>query len=571
MQSSSFAKSTSETLYEAFLLITSTFSIGFVAIIVTTLLLLSVFFEHTGKFTQFLHRLAFAYLIYYIWLEGMGIVFRFDLVSSDAYLELSQEDSIFFRLFLVYSTITVAIFLFGVAERFFRTQKSILEFSIMVFCIHVGGLFALRLHTFMDILLALEIVTLASYALITFERQNRFSTYAGVQYFILGSLPSAFLILSFGLFYLQGGSIAIQDLDLIFNTFYTSSDFLQVNDAINFLWLSPIDVKVTGVELLPATNWINYSENNFVRDFRSISEIESILTSINPISFIPLIALFFLLFNFLFKLTAAPFHVWAPSVYGKAPVATVAFLSIYSKVIIFFLLFKFISTYLHIYSFFTMYFLIFVGLITILTGMIGSFTEKVIKRFFIYSSMGHVGFRLIGFALNTLEGSIASFHYLAVYVLSSFVIWFFLLTIGINKNHLSHFMDVKNTDPVLALIFAFLVFSMSGIPPLGGFFIKLDVLAAVLDTSHFFINYVLFFFTVASFFYYLRLIKILFFDEQSNQNIPINFSTYYTIEKPYHEGRIWIMSLIIIVLSVYCLLVQKPLLVIQSEMIASLY
>lgn len=66
MQSSSFAKSTSETLYEAFLLITSTFSIGFVAIIVTTLLLLSVFFEHTGKFTQFLHRLAFAYLIYYI-------------------------------------------------------------------------------------------------------------------------------------------------------------------------------------------------------------------------------------------------------------------------------------------------------------------------------------------------------------------------------------------------------------------------------------------------------------------------------------------------------------------------
>ena len=69
-----------------------------------------------------------------------------------------------------------------------------------------------------------------------------------------------------------------------------------------------------------------------------------------------------------------------------------------------------------------MYFLIFVGLITILTGIIGSFTEKVIKRFFIYSSMGHVGFRLIGFALNTLEGSIASFHYLAVYVLSSFVI-----------------------------------------------------------------------------------------------------------------------------------------------------
>ncbi len=93
-----------------------------------------------------------------------------------------------------------------------------MEFPILIFFLHFGGLFVLRLHTLMDLLIALERVTLASYVLATFERQNRFSTYAGVQYFLLGSLPSARLILAFGLFYLQGGSLVIQDLDMLFGS-----------------------------------------------------------------------------------------------------------------------------------------------------------------------------------------------------------------------------------------------------------------------------------------------------------------------------------------------------------------
>jgi len=112
----------------------------------------------------------------------------------------------------------VALFFFGVAERFFLSKMGAMEFPILIFFLHFGGLFVLRLHTLMDLFIALERVTLASYVLVTFERQNRFSTYAGVQYFILGSLPSARLILSFGLFYLQGGSLVIQDLDMLFGS-----------------------------------------------------------------------------------------------------------------------------------------------------------------------------------------------------------------------------------------------------------------------------------------------------------------------------------------------------------------
>ncbi len=103
-------------------------------------------------------------------------------------------------------------------ERFFLSKRGRLEFAILIIFLHIGGLFVIRLNIFSGLLLALERVILSSYVFVSFERQNRFSTYAGVQYFILGSLPSARLILGFGLFYLQGGSLVISDLDLLFST-----------------------------------------------------------------------------------------------------------------------------------------------------------------------------------------------------------------------------------------------------------------------------------------------------------------------------------------------------------------
>jgi len=95
---------------------------------------------------------------------------------------------------------------------------------------------------------------------------------------------------------------------------------------------------------------------------------------------------------------------------------------------------------------------------------------------------------------------------------------------GRENNHITHFAGLKQTDPLLALIFALIIFSMSGIPPLGGFFVKLDILTALLDSSRFYTNYILLFFTVASFFYYLRVVKIIFFDE-SKLNIKANYQS----------------------------------------------
>jgi NADH:ubiquinone oxidoreductase subunit 2 (subunit N) len=175
-----------------------------------------------------------------------------------------------------------------------------MEFPILLIFIHFGGLFAMRRHTFIDRLIALEMVTLASYVLVTFERTNRFSTYAGVQYFIIGSLPSARLLLAFALFYLQSGAIAFQDLDLFYNTAHETSFFYDNSTVKEFFLNTTRSTEVSnGFAVIPSN-----IETSFYRD-----QLESIVDSVNPINAMSVIALLFLFFNFFFKLTVAPFHV----------------------------------------------------------------------------------------------------------------------------------------------------------------------------------------------------------------------------------------------------------------------
>jgi len=119
---------------------------------------------------------------------------------------------------------------------------------------------------------------------------------------------------------------------------------------------------------------------------------------------------------------------------------------------------------------------------------------------------------------------------------------------------------LKKSNLTLALIFALLVFSMSGLPPLGGFFIKLDILAALLESSRFGLNMILFFFTVASFFYYLRINKIIFFDEMKT----------FVKHKEQNIQRFQLLIILLLVLLFYVLIVETSLFVIQSEMLTAL-
>jgi len=523
------------------------------------LLMVGIFFPKSGEFTRFLNRLGFGYLLLNLWETTGGVVLRPSGVNAEAQelLEWMQSDSLLSHLFAFYASLAMALFLYGVADRFFIANSAEIEFPILLFFIHIASLLTLRLTTFPDLLIALEIVTLASYALAGFERRNRFSAYAGVQYFILGSIPSGMLLLSFSLYYRHGGVMTLHDLDLI-----TLHPDLNREIRPTILFSREMLYELARMDASP---W-------FVRDrvhpiCLDDPDWEMLFTVSSPYAFTVVAGAFLLLFNLLFKITAAPFHFWAPSVYGKSPIASVTYLSIFSKVLILFFIFRVLFTFLHPLEYVVGPVLLVISLLSVLIGMIGAFVENVIKRFYVYSSMGHVGFMLLGLSLGTLEGATATFHYLAIYVLSSYLMWLLLLHMGRDKNHLIHFKELKDTDPLLGFVFALLVFSMSGIPPLGGFFVKLDILNALLDESRFYANYLLFIFTVASFFYYLRLIKILFFDATLGE---------HTFNKPSHGGfgrsteRLWVMVVCFILLAFYLFLVQKPLLAIQGEALAAL-
>lgn len=593
------------------------------------ILFLGIFFPKSGEFTRFLNRLGALYLVYILCNFVFGVVFRpiieklytekqlqmysnfnesdfefintfvqrtLNLTSQDFafIIETLQKDSMFAHLFFVYAIIIVAIFLYGIADRFFIANSYEIEFPVLIFFLQIGALFLFTVHTLIEFVLALEIITLGSYGLASFERKNRFSTYAGVQYFILGSVPSGLLILSIALLYKNWGTLAIEDLDLLMTqpikAVATPGGFWEFqNYFISNFAGHPNDILYTYAEELqqaPMTignsimremeifyNATNTKElyviddsyilqqelSNFFNEAYNLNW-EDVMAGASNFSTITILALFLLFFNLLFKITAAPFHFWAPSVYGKAPVATVTFLSIFSKGMVFFGLFKLLFTVFYSFRVITIPFLLFCSVISVLFGMIGAFSERVIKRFFVYSSMGHVGFMLVALSLSTFDGITATFHYLPVYIITSFLMWFILLHMGRDKNHLTHFTGLKNSDPLLALIFALVIFSMSGIPPLGGFFVKLDVLIALLDSSRFYTNYLLLFFTVASFFYYLRVVKIIFFDVDKS-NIKIQAA---------NEDRLWLIVLLFIILFFYIFIVQKPLLSLQNEALAAL-
>ena len=528
------------------------------------LLIITIYLPRKIETLVFLHRLGFGYLLLNLWLvtldrsikPGINLDIFLNYNDFSSILSLFQEDSFFSHMFFFYGTGILIAFFYGILDRFFIKNGDETEFSLLVCFIAIGTFFLFHVHNLVEFLLAIETVTLASYVCAGYERQNAQSTFASVQYFVLGSIPSGMLILGISLLYGYAGVLTFEDLDLLL--YETGS--LANNTFLNFLYeewtlFSNIIIQHNEVEILTTDNNWNTFPSTYKEKAIILEEMLSPRTSIL------IAALLFILFNLLFKLTAAPFHFWAPSVYKNAPIAAVTYLSIISKAMVIFLLVKIFLTIFYSFTILVTPIIFGCAVLTIIIGLTGAFAERFTKAFFVYSSMGHVGFMLVGLGLFTTSGLNATFHYLAVYIISSFIMWFVLLHIGRNSIFLISFKELKKSDPIIALMFALLVFSMSGIPPLGGFFIKLDILAALLESSRFGINMLLFIFTVASFFYYLRINKIIFFDEVK----------IFVKRKNISIERFQLLTIFFFILLFYILIVQAPLLVIQSEALASLF
>jgi ubiquinol-cytochrome c reductase cytochrome b subunit len=503
---------------------------------------------------EFLHRLGFGYFFINFLLSTIDRPIRNNFMGSNFIdivntLSSVQQDSALFHLFFLFVSVMLLSFFYGTIDKFLLQNGEEIEFPILIVFISSSALILFYVHTLIEFLMALETLTLASYVCAGYERQNRHSSYAGVQYFILGSIPSGMLILGMGLLYSQSGVLNFEDLDLIC---YNNSSY-NLNNFSALMYEEFNMPASSSYKNLPTFGYFNALSNNsiFLQNVDNLNNsliltTEELITTRTP-AFLG--GILFILFNLLFKLTAAPFHFWAVSIYKYAPIPTVTYISVISKAMVVFLLFKFSLIMFQPFNLLLTPLFLSVAVLTVFIGLIGALAEKFVKPFFVYSSMGHVGFMLAGLSLFSLTGFSATFHYLGVYILSSFLMWFILLYSGKDTKYLISFKLLKKGDPIVALIFAFLIFSMSGIPPLGGFFIKLDVLAALLENSHYGVNILLFFFTVATFFYYLKLNKILFFDQSTN------FIKTYEL----NSNRLQLFILLFFFLIFYMFLVQSSL------------
>jgi NADH-quinone oxidoreductase subunit N len=226
--------------------------------------------------------------------------------------------------------------------------------------------------------------------------------------------------------------------------------------------------------------------------------------------------LVFLLAGLCFKVSAVPFHMWTPDVYEGAPTPVTAFFASAPKVAAMAVFTR--ATLTAFPGIVTQWqqIVVFVSIASMALGSFAAIGQKNIKRLMAYSSIGHMGFALVGLAAGTVEGAQGVLVYLAIYVamtLGSFAIILAMKRNGQAFENISDFSGLSRTNPLIAFLFAMLLFSLAGVPPLAGFFGKWYVFSAAVHAHLITLAVIGVVTSVVGAFYYLTIVKVMYFDE----------------------------------------------------------
>jgi NADH-quinone oxidoreductase subunit N len=333
------------------------------------------------------------------------------------------------------------------------------EINILILISLLGLMLIVSSFNFITLYLAIELQSLSFYILTALKRKSPLSIEAALKYFILGSIASSFILLGISIIYGVFGTLNFGNIYLILsNIFY----FENINLIIGFI-------------------------NGFL----------------------------FILCGIFFKIGSAPFHFWLPDVYEGAPNNITAFFAIVPKIAYIGLLIRFIfDVFIDISSFFEIIFYI-CAILSMLIGSLSALQQKKIKRLLAYSSISHVGFILIGFTSNLFENIPSILLYIIIYIIMSINLWTTYLSLNINHKPIKYLTDLSNIfnfNKLLAFIIILNIFSMSGIPPLAGFFSKLFLFISAIKAKYFGLVFFSILVSILSSFYYLRIIKIIFFE-----------------------------------------------------------
>ncbi|MDA9609199.1 NADH-quinone oxidoreductase subunit NuoN [Candidatus Pelagibacter sp.] len=331
-----------------------------------------------------------------------------------------------------------------------------IEYPVLILCSVLGMMVMISSNDLMVFYMGLELQSLALYVLATFNRDQLKSSEAGLKYFVLSALSSGLLLYGCSLIYGFSGS----------------TNFNVISSQLN--------------------------SNEYVLTFGIV----------------------FILVGLAFKISAVPFHMWAPDVYEGSPTSVTLFFTMVPKIAALTVFIRFLYVpFLNLIDQWQMI-IIFLSIASMLFGAIAAIGQTNIKRLVAYSSIGHIGYTLAGLATGSNEGIQSSIIYISIYVIMNLALFSCLLMLKRNNQYYEDIDDLSGLSknhPLLSLSMLVILFSLAGIPPLAGFFAKFYIFKAVIEQSMYFLAIVGLLSTVIAAFYYLRIIKIIYFDKEKEK------------------------------------------------------
>ena len=331
-----------------------------------------------------------------------------------------------------------------------------IEYPILALSSILGMMVMISSNDLMVFYMGLELQSLALYVLATFNRDQLKSSEAGLKYFVLSALSSGLLLYGCSLIYGFSGS----------------TNFNVISNQLN--------------------------SNEYVLTFGIV----------------------FILVGLAFKISAVPFHMWAPDVYEGSPTSVTLFFTMVPKIAALTVFIRFLYVpFLNLIDQWQMI-IVFLSIASMLFGAIAAIGQTNIKRLIAYSSIGHIGYTLAGLATGSNEGIQSSIIYISIYVIMNLALFSCLLMLKRNNQYYEDIDDLSGLSknhPLLSLSLLVILFSLAGIPPLAGFFAKFYIFKAVIEQSMYFLAIVGLLSTVIAAFYYLRIIKIIYFDKEKEK------------------------------------------------------
>ena len=331
-----------------------------------------------------------------------------------------------------------------------------IEYPVLILSSVLGMMVMISSNDLIVFYMGLELQSLALYVLATYNRDQLNSSEAGLKYFVLSALSSGLLLYGCSLIYGFSGST---NFDIISN---------------------------------------NLNSDEYALTFGIV----------------------FILVGLAFKISAVPFHMWAPDVYEGSPTTVTLFFAIVPKIAALTVFIRFLYVpFSNLIDQWQMI-IVFLSVASMVFGAVAAIGQTNIKRLIAYSSIGHIGYTLAGLATVSNEGIQSSIIYISIYVIMNLAFFSCLLMLKRKDQYYENLEDLSGLSknhPILSLSLLVILFSLAGIPPLAGFFAKFYIFKAVLEQSMYFLAIVGLLSTVVAAFYYLRIIKIMYFDKEKEQ------------------------------------------------------